>query len=236
MHVCLLMRLFVCLYICLFVCLCVCVCVCVCTGVDPVAADRIVEYLRTVRLAQGILFASHRIDECLSICQRVCMLFDGELRFDGPINIFDGVAAEYYQVDVTTTPDNGTTSIAYKYSGKQPDAEGMLRRRAEEGGVGVGVGGEKRRGSGLNLLQNLIISRIAADCGSADKIARFMEYSSTLVRITFLKDEVPFTFAWKLLNQYRRFGLISKYSFRAMGTEEVLSTMISGSNGEERKL
>jgi len=157
--------------------------------VDPVAADRIVEYMRTVRRAQGILFASHRIDECLSICKRVCMLYDGEKRFDGAIGIFDGIAAKYYQVDINTAVDNRQTK------------------------------GQR----------NFIVDRIAAACGSASKIARCMEYSTTLVRITFLKDEVPFTFVWKLLNLYRQAGLIRKYSFRAMGTEEVLSTMISNS-------
>lgn len=73
------------------------------TGVDPIAAQRIVAYLKALdqqNIQQGRLFASHRIDESIDVCSQVLMLVDGQVYFHAPITIFEALVCNYYQVDV----------------------------------------------------------------------------------------------------------------------------------------
>lgn len=70
------------------------------SGVDPVAAEAIVASLGRLDASQSLLFASHRLDECLAICGRVLMLHRGQAYFDGPMEAFDDIAQLFYQVDV----------------------------------------------------------------------------------------------------------------------------------------
>lgn len=70
------------------------------TGVDPVSAERLVDHLSTLDPSQGLLFASHRIDECVRVCTRAIMLYEGQKHFDGPMTAFDSIASEFYQVDL----------------------------------------------------------------------------------------------------------------------------------------
>ena len=87
------------------------------TGVDPLAAAKIVEFLKhQLQPHQGLLFASHRIDETISVCNKVLLLFRGQKYIDGDIRSFNEVAFKFYQVDVavaasTAARVSGTTLI-----------------------------------------------------------------------------------------------------------------------------
>lgn len=71
------------------------------TGVDPLAAAKIVEFLKhQLQPQQGLLFASHRIDETISVCNKVLLLYRGQKYIDGDIRSFNEVAFKFYQVDV----------------------------------------------------------------------------------------------------------------------------------------
>lgn len=79
------------------------------SGVDPAAAERIVQYLCDLPTRQGLLFASHRLDECLRVCERALMLLDGRKQFDGSMAALDSVADLFYQVDVYILIDQEST-------------------------------------------------------------------------------------------------------------------------------
>jgi ABC-type multidrug transport system ATPase subunit len=81
------------------------------SGVDPAAAERIVQYLCDLPAAQGLLFASHRLDECLRVCGRVLMLLGGRKQFDGPMAALDSVSDLFYQVDVHLVVDKDNSDV-----------------------------------------------------------------------------------------------------------------------------
>jgi ABC-type multidrug transport system ATPase subunit len=81
------------------------------SGVDPAAAERIVQYLCDLPAAQGLLFASHRLDECLRVCERVLMLLGGRNQFDGPMAALDSVSDLFYQVDVHLMVDKNDSGV-----------------------------------------------------------------------------------------------------------------------------
>lgn len=70
------------------------------SGIDPVSANSLVTHLRTHSLARSALFASHRLDECVTLCDRVLLLFEGRVIFDGPMNAFENVTTLFYQLDI----------------------------------------------------------------------------------------------------------------------------------------
>jgi ABC-type multidrug transport system ATPase subunit len=70
------------------------------SGVDPIAAEAIVQQLHSLRPHQSMLFTSHRVDECIDICNRVVMLSGGRTVFDGPTSSFESLSTQFYQVDV----------------------------------------------------------------------------------------------------------------------------------------
>lgn len=81
------------------------------TGVDPIAAEKIIEYLKAnitdqskAMKEQSLIFSSHRIDESFAICDKVLMLVDGQVYIDGPSSIFIDLMTSYYQVDILLTP------------------------------------------------------------------------------------------------------------------------------------
>jgi ABC-type multidrug transport system ATPase subunit len=49
---------------------------------------------------QCLLFSSHRLDECMSICNRVILLNQGNIIFDGPIESFHNISSFFYQIDL----------------------------------------------------------------------------------------------------------------------------------------
>lgn len=58
------------------------------TGVDPVASEVIVQYLRRKSHKQTIVYTSHNLDECAQLCQDVILLDRGRLRFQGSFREF----------------------------------------------------------------------------------------------------------------------------------------------------
>ncbi len=62
--------------------------------------------------AQGLLFASHRIEECVSTCSRVVLLVEGAVYFDGSVLAFDELASLFYQVDVVLVHTHSPTDTA----------------------------------------------------------------------------------------------------------------------------
>jgi len=70
------------------------------SGIDPVSAELVINYLLTLEPRQGLLFASHRIDECTRVCGRVVMLDQGRRLIDTDVRAFDDMANLFYQVDV----------------------------------------------------------------------------------------------------------------------------------------
>jgi energy-coupling factor transporter ATP-binding protein EcfA2 len=79
------------------------------TGVDPIAAEKIIEYLRSnytraiCSSHQGLIFSSHRIDESFAICEKVLMLVDGQVYINGPASMFLDLLSSFYQVDFILT-------------------------------------------------------------------------------------------------------------------------------------
>ena len=47
-----------------------------------------------------MIFASHRIDECSLLCDRVLILNQGKIQFDGSILSFGSIITKYFQVDI----------------------------------------------------------------------------------------------------------------------------------------
>lgn len=53
---------------------------------------------------QSVLFSSHRIDECLRLCDRVLILVEGQRYLDAPLDVFAQALGDYYQVDLFLHP------------------------------------------------------------------------------------------------------------------------------------
>ena len=55
-------------------------------GLDPLAARRVGEQLRaTATTGTGVLLSSHRLEDVAQVCDRVVILVDGRVRFDGSV-------------------------------------------------------------------------------------------------------------------------------------------------------
>jgi ABC-type multidrug transport system ATPase subunit len=294
------------------------------SGVDPVAADRIVAYLRELKDHQGLLFASHRIDECISVCDRVLILAEGSAYFDGSVHAFDELASLFYQVDLvlpsspvpisgsisgidsekyvrtssasksyqnmsTSLPASGAvlarplSSLVSRISSvmlpliwpspgngassnnNRPSASSRRGSRLYTGGRGSPDGAnaaedglEDGGGDNLSLHTRELLSLLASHCAlftdataatvgegnskqhrnrkqrqrhSFSCFERVVEYSPTLLRLTFEKRLVPLSKLWITLEQLQRSGAIEKVSFRTMDMEEALATIIASSKG-----
>ena len=75
------------------------------SGIDPISADAIVQYAGSVSPTSGVLFSSHRMNECLSLCSRALVIREGKVIFDGSCSHFDKLFREYFQVDVHLSAD-----------------------------------------------------------------------------------------------------------------------------------
>jgi ABC-type multidrug transport system ATPase subunit len=78
------------------------------SGVDPLAADEMIRYLRRCRIEDvnnrmngSMLFSSHRLDECVTLCDRLLMLHEGMIIFDGPSESLLQQMEEFYRVDIS---------------------------------------------------------------------------------------------------------------------------------------
>ena len=233
------------------------------TGVDPLAAERIVRYLKELKPTQGLLFASHRIDECISTCNRVLMLVEGSVYFDGSVHAFDELASLFYQVDlVLPTSSTSTSSIPIpvpvpsstssypllnppitnsivdtsSFSSSLSSQELLLHTIDRERNVSSEARdhGEEKSvdfDPPIRSPSESIILAISLRCGGLELLERIVEYSPTLVRLTFEKRLVPLTKIWNILGDLRRDNVLEKYSFRTMGMEEALATIIASSKG-----
>ena len=171
------------------------------SGVDPAAAERIVQYLCDLPPSQGLLFASHRLDECLRVCQRVVMLLSGTKQFDGPMTALDSVSGLFYQVDV---------NIVVPFA-------------ADGNSHGDGK-------SAMKNFLTIMATTLGTTLGSPDMcLERSVVYSDSLVRLTLEKLVVPYSVAWTTLSILTRDGLVEKYAYRCMDMEEIFSIMVSSS-------
>ena len=75
------------------------------SGIDPISANTIVEFASSVNPDSGLMFSSHRMDECLALCSRVLMIRDGKLLFDGPSSQFLARYNRFFQVDLHGTAE-----------------------------------------------------------------------------------------------------------------------------------
>jgi ABC-type multidrug transport system ATPase subunit len=171
------------------------------SGVDPIAAQRIVAHLKAELLAesvlytdnerslsqqQGLLFSSHRIDECGALCDRVVILNEGSVCFDGSIRAFENLATLFFQVDV------------------------VLYRAAV---------------SGMNAAKE----RIIAGCGGAQFVERVVVYNDCIIRFTFEKKRVRLSNLWRELVTMSTEGIVVRYNWREMDMEEALSNIMASS-------
>jgi ABC-type multidrug transport system ATPase subunit len=191
------------------------------TGVDPVAAERIVRYLKHDLRAgtQGILFASHRVDESLAVCDRVLLLNEGRVVLDEPITALHDLAHRFYHVDIAL-----------------PD---LHRRQVRRAGIGIDRPPAPQRGGGLRNYGSIeepaeaergaeqaameALERALADLqqtlGAAERVVK---YTPALVRVTWARSVAPLSPAWALLATWQEVGRIKGYAFRSAAMEEVL--------------
>jgi hypothetical protein len=214
------------------------------------AAEKIVKYLKGLRSHQGLLFASHRIDECISTCDRVLMLVAGRLYFDGSVHAFDELATHFYQVDLVLSPITrgsllelkilelklGTETKADKCSPQSFNSSDSSNNvDSDNGNVPNSYGDSSSCGSNDSTPGDLSparrIIRIIGLKGGGLNFERVVEYSPTLVRLTFEKRLVSLTEVWSILGSLKKEGLLERYSFRVMGMEEALATIIASSKG-----
>ena len=214
---------------------------CVRAGVDPLAAERIVRYLKDLDPAQGLLFASHRIDECVSTCNRVLMLVEGSVYFDGSVHAFDQLASLFYQVDlVLPSPLAPVGSSSFSSFASIPSNQPMsseeanwleAQRKKEEGLEDSPTRTDDDPGSAFRSPSERVIFEIGRLCGGLHLFERVVEYSPTLIRLTFEKRLVPLTEVWSILGDLKRENVLERYSFRSMGMEEALATIIASTKG-----
>lgn len=169
------------------------------TGIDPDAAEKVLEYLRDhLTDEQSMLFSSHRVEECVDVCDKIIVLCDGNIVLDGPIKRFYDMASEFYMVDIGI----------YNDSQSIPVANGFI---------------DLLRGS----LSSRLSSDLAAADLKASILTSTVIYSPTLVRLMCRKNSVPLSIMWQLLEEFTVAKHICYYYFRDVGMEEVLSVLIS---------
>jgi len=180
------------------------------SGVDPVAAERIVAYLKGIQPHQGVIFSSHRIHECLRVCTRVLMLYNGRLHFDGPMDTFDKLASLFYQLDITLpsrdeVSDSSSLNVAPASKVVKSCVDEVISELKEV--VCAGAGRPR-------------------DAQNEDQSIRVVRYSDFFVRITCKKTAFPLSRMWTALMNIRDRGDVLKFSFRCMDMEDVLSFVI----------
>jgi len=169
------------------------------TGVDPLAAARIVDYLKLqMKPHQGLLFSSHRIDETVSVCNKVLLLLQGQKYMEGSIKSFNAVAFKFFQVDVTIDPHlqkSGLLSV------------------------------EQDNGSNMRAF----LAHMSVVCNGESNIERIVVYSNSLVRLTFEKEVMSLFMVWKFLDEMvkTKSSDVRSFAFKVMDMEEVLATLIS---------
>lgn len=190
-------------------------------------------YLKDLNPTQGLLFASHRIDECISTCNRVVMLVEGRVYFDGSVHAFDQLAGLFYQADIVLPVPSASGSSSFSSFLEMPPSRFMSKEETNW------LEGQNRKEKDSSTIQinplytpsEFVISEVGRRCGGLHLLERVVEYSPTLIRFTFEKRLVPLSKAWSVMGALTGEGAAERYSFRAMGMEEALATIIASSKG-----
>lgn len=171
------------------------------TGIDPHAAERVLDYLsKNVTDQQGLLFASHRVEECVTVCDKIIVMCDGQIALDGPIHKFYEMASEFYLVDIGILNQNQSIPVANSF-------------------IDLIIG---------QLSSRLSTDLAAADLAESLFISTVV-YCPTLVRVMCRKTDAPLSTMWTLLEELMIAKRIKNYYFRDVGMEEVLAVLISQS-------
>lgn len=169
------------------------------TGIDPEAAEKVLQYLKeNLQAEQSMLFASHRVDECVAACDRIVVLCDGNIVLDGPISRFYELSSEFYLIDIGIINQKQSIPVANSYIDL---LKGLLSSRLST---------ESKKS---DLMASMFTSTVV--------------YSPTLLRIMCRKKVVPLSCMWVLLEELSVAKRIRNYYFRDVGMEEVLSALIS---------
>lgn len=173
------------------------------SGIDPEAADRVLDYLNSeLTDDQGLLFASHRVEECVSVCDRIVVMCDGHVVLNGPINRFYDISVEYYVVDL---------NICNKFWSISAAAECIDFMKSQ--------------------LADRLSTDMAKREAKATVFTSCVVYSPTLARVMCRKNQVPLSVMWTLLEEMSISKHIRGYYFRDVGMEEILSVVISKHQG-----
>jgi ABC-2 type transport system ATP-binding protein len=204
------------------------------SGIDPPAAHELIRYLSSLPASQAMIFASHRMEECLVICRRVLLLFGGRLQFDGPISEFAKVTDLFYQVDVEIEDEcfQSYVSASTDFNSKarmSTFVEVFLNKL--QLAVSIGSSGDSS----------------GSDGGSRIFVERIVRYSNSLVRFTFEKTKCPLSVMWNVLTEWNTQchtpqqqtqshtqtqtqiqtpSLIRSMSLRKMSMEEIFAAMV----------
>ena len=166
------------------------------SGIDPPAASEIIRYLSTLPSSQAILFASHRMEECVRICGRVLLLYGGRIQFDGPISEFSKVTDLFFQVDIEIEVVE-THRTDHATEGTSPsDALTMthfLKHFLKQLQVAIAEG---------NSFGNI------DNYGSYHLFERMVRYSNSLVRFTFEKTKCPLSVLWSVVTEWNTFNTL----------------------------
>ena len=81
------------------------------SGIDPISAKFIVAALKNLRNTTSLLFSSHRSDECLSTCNRVLIIKEGSLVYDGGASSFEENCQKFLQIDAFVIQESDVTFI-----------------------------------------------------------------------------------------------------------------------------
>lgn len=190
------------------------------SGIDPPASHELIRYLSVLPSAQAILFASHRMEECLVVCRRVLLLFGGRVQFDGPISEFSKVTDLFYQVDVEIYEQlkGGEQSNASSLLSTPPTTVHTMTNFID---------------AFLRKLQFALLTKGPATSSPLYfAFERIVRYSNTKVRFTFEKSKCPLSVVWSVLAEWKteawepQVTMLSSMSLRKMSIEEIFAAMV----------
>jgi ABC-type multidrug transport system ATPase subunit len=183
------------------------------SGIDPPAAHELIRYLSTLPPSQAMVFASHRMEECLVVCNRVLLLFGGRLQFDGPISEFSKVTDLFYQVDIEIC--------------SMPSCRGANSANASHNVLNQFVN------SLLYKLRAVLFPEsVEGDGAPTTVFERIVRYSTSKVRFTIEKTKCPLSVMWSILAEWKSEAwespniCITSFSLRKMSIEEIFAAMV----------
>ena len=172
--------------------------------------------------SQSILFASHRLQECLSVCNRVLMLYNGVLVYDGSINTFNSLSELFYQIDIKIPKLNHNKYIQlidniYKLQLiNNLDTMYIQAYRSD-------INNDKTDYI-IQILKSIYTKNKIAKLNSS--LFRVIKYSAYYIRLTIDKTNYPLSKIWNILSILKTYNLIDIYLFRQVEMEDVLALII----------